>query len=233
MFETLRGHQDLFASGGASSIEPAHSLESFRLAIRLGATGLQGDLWVTSDGVAVFNTEGQSRSGFRRRPLNTVRSSELRAPAVSVSQFFEEFADQVDVMVAVRDPEAFEPLFEAVTTAHARARLWVMHTDVAVLGAWRERLPEAKLIHTSRTSELKRGLEQHAAVLRAAHVDGLSLGFDEWTAGHVAVMHRFSRLAIASGPQHERQISELLSMGMDAVASNQVERMVDSKRALD
>ena len=47
-----------FAHRGARAHAPENTLEAFRLALRLGATGLESDVWLTADGVAVLDHDG-------------------------------------------------------------------------------------------------------------------------------------------------------------------------------
>ena len=49
-----------FAHRGARAHAPENTLEAFRLALRLGATGLESDVWLTSDGVPVLDHDGVS-----------------------------------------------------------------------------------------------------------------------------------------------------------------------------
>ena len=39
--------------------------------LRLGATGLESDVWLTADGVPVLDHDGVVRTGLRRRKLST------------------------------------------------------------------------------------------------------------------------------------------------------------------
>ena len=63
-----------FAHRGGRAHAPENTLEAFVLARRLGAPGLESDVWATSDGVAVLDHDGLVRAGPRRR---------RRGPAVS------------------------------------------------------------------------------------------------------------------------------------------------------
>ena len=50
-----------FAHRGARAYAPENTIEAFQLALRLGATGLESDVWVTSDGIAVLDHDGVVR----------------------------------------------------------------------------------------------------------------------------------------------------------------------------
>src|ERR671917_2729199 len=62
-----------FAHRGARAQAPENTLEAFTLALRLGATGLESDVWLTADGEAVLDHDGVVRAGGRRRPVADVR----------------------------------------------------------------------------------------------------------------------------------------------------------------
>ena len=50
-------------------------IESFALALTLGATGLESDVWLTADGIPVLDHDGVVRIGRRRRSVRDVRRS--------------------------------------------------------------------------------------------------------------------------------------------------------------
>ena len=71
-----------FAHRGASAHARPNTLEAFRLGLRLGATGLESDVWLTADGIPVLDHDGRVRHGVRRWPIATavsVRQSGQRA----------------------------------------------------------------------------------------------------------------------------------------------------------
>ena len=47
-----------FAHRGARAHAPENTIEAFTLALRLGATGLESDVWSTADGEAVLDHDG-------------------------------------------------------------------------------------------------------------------------------------------------------------------------------
>ena len=68
----------LVAHRGASAYAPENTLEAFVLARRLGATGLESDVWLTADGEPVLDHDGVVRRRFgRSTPITEVRRGEL------------------------------------------------------------------------------------------------------------------------------------------------------------
>ena len=59
-----------FAHRGARAHAPENTLEAFELALRLGASGLESDVWMTADGVAVLDHDGVVKKGLRKRPIS-------------------------------------------------------------------------------------------------------------------------------------------------------------------
>src|SRR5215210_4701976 len=59
--QPLRRPPIAFAHRGARAHAPENTLEAFRLALRLGATGLESDVWLTADGEAVLDHDGVAR----------------------------------------------------------------------------------------------------------------------------------------------------------------------------
>src|SRR6476619_1442690 len=61
-----------FGHRGARAHAQENTLESFALALRLGATGLESDVWLTTDGVPVLDHDGVVRRRMgRSRPIGT------------------------------------------------------------------------------------------------------------------------------------------------------------------
>ena len=79
----------LFAHRGARAHAPEYPLEAFTLGLRLGATGLESDVWLTADGVAVLDHDTVDRlaeapvarldpGGPRTRPWHPVLHDRVR-----------------------------------------------------------------------------------------------------------------------------------------------------------
>ena len=65
----LRRPPIAFAHRGARAHAPENTLEAFRRALDLGATGLETDAWLTADGAVVLDHDGVAKRGLRRRPI--------------------------------------------------------------------------------------------------------------------------------------------------------------------
>ena len=70
-----------FGHRGARAHAPENTLAGFELALRLGATGLESDVWITADGIAVLDHDGVvKRSLGRKRPIGEMTRAALPEP---------------------------------------------------------------------------------------------------------------------------------------------------------
>jgi glycerophosphoryl diester phosphodiesterase len=222
----------LFAHRGARAHAPENTLEAFRLAGRLGATGLESDVWRTADGAAVLDHDGVVGGMFRRRRIAEVERAELPEHIPTLQELYEAAGTDLDLSLDVKDADAVDAVLEVAAAAGASARLWLCHPDLDVLESWRDRSAPVRLVHSTRLAQLERGQEHHAARLRELGVDAVNLHHSEWTPGSVALYHRFGRFCLGWDAQQPRVITTLLDMGIDGVFSDHVDRMVDAAARL-
>ena len=91
--------------------------------------------------------------------------------------------------------------------------------------------PQVKLVNSTRLERMKEGPERRAASLRAERIDAVNLHYTDWTAGLVALFHRFERYCLAWDLQYEHVLRATLATGIDGVFSDWVDRMTDALRA--
>jgi glycerophosphoryl diester phosphodiesterase len=219
-----------FAHRGAKAHAPENTLEAFRLALRLGATGLESDVWLTRDGVAVLDHDGVVGGGLRRRSVASVDRAELPDHIPTLAELYEDCGTGFDLSLDVKDDAAFPAIVEVARAAgpSAAPRLWLCHPEADVVAAWRSAAPDVRLVHSTHLRRLKRGPERHAAELLDAGIDVVNLHHSEWTGGLTTLYHRFEVLAFGWDAQHVRILDELLDMGIDAVYSDHTDRMVEA-----
>ena len=82
-------------------------------------------------------------------------------------------------------------------------------------------------MHSQSRSRLEQPLERHAAGLAESKIDAVNLHHSEWTAGLVALFHRFDVKAFAWDCQEIRHLEAMKAMKVDAVYSDHVDRMVN------
>lgn len=218
----------LFAHRGARAHAPENTLEAFELAVRLGATGLETDVWVTLDGVVVLDHDGLVGPRLRRRPIAERPAAELPPSVPTLGELYERVGTDLPLSVDVKDPAAFGPLLDVARAHGAAGQLLLCHEDLEVLADWRDRAPEVTLVHSTFVGHLPAGCERHAADLRSSRVDAVNYHHSEWNPGRIALYRRFGRRVLAWDAQHARVLAQLLAWEVDGLYSDHVDRMVDA-----
>ncbi len=230
---SLREPPILFAHRGARAHAPENTLEAFTLGLRLGATGLESDVWMTADGAAVLDHDGLVRRRLRRTPIRALERSDLPTHVPTLAELYEACGSSFELSIDVKDPEVLDEVLGTARDVGAVERLWLCHPDLDLLESWRDRSEAVHLVHSTRLGALQRTPEHHAARLRETGIDAVNLHHSEWSAGMVALYHRFRRLTLGWDAQHERVLRALLLTGIDGVFSDHVDRMVDVMAQLE
>ncbi len=217
-----------FAHRGARAHAPENTLEAFELAVRLGATGLESDVWVTADGVAVLDHDGVVRTGLRRRAIGDLPRSALPTHIPSLAELYDRCGTALPLSLDVKDAAAFEATLGAARDAGAVEQLWLCHPDWEVVAGWRTADEAVRLVDSTRLAKLKQGPERRAMDLRSAGIDALNMHRSDWTAGLATLVHRFGVECFGWDAQLPRELDQLLAAGVDAVYSDHVDRMVDA-----
>ena len=224
-----------FAHRGARAHAPENTLEAFQLALRLGATGLESDVWLTSDGVAVLDHDGLVRTGIRRRAISGLRRDQLPAHIPSLADLYDACGTAYHLSLDVKDTAAAPEVIAVADEAGGGAvdRLWLCHPDWQQAAAWRRLSKDVKLVDSTRLRRIKEGPERRAANLAEVGVDAINMHATDWTGGLTTLFHRFERLAFGWDAQYDRVLRSLLVMGCDGVYSDHVDRMVDALKEAD
>lgn len=229
---SLRDEPIAFAHRGAKANAPENTIESFRLALRLGANGIESDVWLTADKVPVLDHDGVVRRRGRKVGICDVESGSLPSHVPSVPEFLDACGNEFDFSVDVKDGAAAAPTVAAFAAAGFNpARLWLCHWDLRTVLGFRESLPGVRIVDSTRLARIKEGPERRFAALAAAGVDAVNMHHTDWNGGLGTLAHRFGLLAFAWDAQQTRVLDDLFRMGMDAVYSDHVDRMVDSYAA--
>lgn len=217
-----------FAHRGARAHATENTLDAFRLALRLGATGLESDVWLTSDGLPVLDHDGVVRAGLRKRRFTSVKRENLPEHVLTLPELYAACGTDFELSLDVKDPEAAAPVVVAARDVGAEHRLWLCSPDWHTAAGWRELSATVRLVDSTRRRFMKEGVERRAATLADAGVDAVNLHHSDWTTGFVTLFHRFEVHTMAWDCQHPHVLLEVLRMGIDAVFSDHVDRMVDA-----
>jgi glycerophosphoryl diester phosphodiesterase len=216
-----------FAHRGASADAPENTLPAFRLALELGARGLESDARLTADGEVVLVHGAVARQGWRRLRVAQTSAADLaRLDVPRLDELYEAVGSDYELSLDVYDPAAGRRLLEVAGTADAMGRLWLCSSRLEVLTALGERAPSAHLVHSVRRRNIDVPLERHAARLADLGIEVINMHRSDWTTGLVGLFHRFELRAFAWDVQEARHLRELLGMGIDGLYSDHVARMV-------
>lgn len=225
---SLRTEPIAFAHRGARAHAPENTIESFSLALRLGANGLETDVWVTADGEVVLDHDGVVRRFARNRPISEVTLSQLPSHIPTLQTFFEKCGTSFDFSIDIKDVAAFEKTVRIATeSGFDLSRLWLCHHKLEVTLQARAQFPDVRLVDSSRLHRIKEGAERRAATLAEHGVDCLNMHFSDWTGGLTTLVHKFGLLAFGWDAQYDYVITDGLRMGLDAVFSDHVDTMVE------
>lgn len=222
----------LFAHRGASAHAPENTVEAFRLALRLGATGLETDCWLTKDEQLVLDHDGLVRGKLldRLRPKKIAQclASELPRTIPHFGDLLNIGEPDVPISIDICDPAAMR-LINDVAKARTSAReIYICHPNLDLLASWKSDYPKFKYVNSIRLHKISEGPERRCANIARLGVDVLNMHHTDWNGGLVALAHRFNIGAFSWDLQHIEQIQSALLMGVDAIYSDWPDRMVDA-----
>jgi glycerophosphoryl diester phosphodiesterase len=221
-----------FGHRGARAHAPENTLPSFELALRLGATGLESDVWLTSDGVPVLDHDGVVKKGFgRAKPIATVRRDDLPEHIPTLGELLERCPHDCALSLDLKSDDIGQRVIDVTRDVRPTMveNLWLCSPT------WQSLLPlrgqGAKLVDSTRLARIKEGPERRAATLANEGIECINMHHSDWNGGLVALFHRFGRVAFGWDMQQADVMRPALRMGLDGIYSDWVDRMIDSFRA--
>jgi glycerophosphoryl diester phosphodiesterase len=221
-----------FGHRGARAHAPENTLAGFELALKLGATGLESDVWVTADGIPVLDHDGVVRRSLgRTRQIGEVSRAALPSHIPALTQLIERCGTNYHLSLDLKDATAGQTVIDVVSEIAPSMveRLWLCvpqwETTLALRGQG------AKLVDSTRLSRMKEGPERRAATLREHGIDAVNLHHTDWNGGLVTLFHRFERATFGWDMQEPHILQAGFRMGLDGVYSDWVDRMIDMYRA--
>lgn len=226
----LRQPPIAFAHRGARAHAPENTMEAFRLALRLGATGLESDAWITADGEVVLDHDGAVRRGWRKRALADLSRRELPDHIPTLAELYDDLGTGFELSLDVKDADAAPAILAIAREAgtDAVARLWLCHPSWTLVADWRSLSDDVRLVDSTRLARISEGPERRVANLADVGIDALNLHWTDWSAGLTTLVHKFHRYALGWDAQHDRALHRLLRMGIDGLYSDHVDRMVEA-----
>ncbi len=222
----------LFAHRGASAYSPENTLESFALALKLGATGLESDIWATRDGVLVLDHDGVVKSRLRSKPIAEFDRSALPSHIPSLEQLLQHCGTQYQLSLDIKDPVVFETIEQTVANIDESMleRMWLCHPSSEMLLSKRDSILNCKLVDSTRLAKIKEGPERRAANLASSGIEACNMHHTDWNGGLVALFHRFNIVTFGWDMQHESVLENAIRMGLDGVFSDWPDRMIEASK---
>jgi len=225
---SLIGDPIAFAHRGAKAHAPENTLEAFSLALRLGANGLETDIWRTADGHVVLDHDGVVKRWGRSRPISEVPLASLPSHIPTLERFYEAMGTDFHFSIDVKDEQAYESIVRISSEASFNpSRLWLCHHKVEVTVKHRKLYPNVRFVDSTRLSRMKEGAERRCALLAEHGVDALNMHHTDWNGGLVTLAHKFEVFAFGWDMQFDHVMANHMRMGIDAVYSDYVDRLVD------
>jgi len=225
---SLRNKPIGFAHRGARAHAPENTPESFDLAVKLGATGIESDVWLSADGQLMLTHDGHI--GLRRRHIRSLERSALPETMITLPELVDRAPENIELSIDIKDDAAMMPLLDWAKTVDpvTRSRLYLCHHDWRRLAEWRSIDEHVRLVDSTSVKHMTEGPERRAHDLFAAGIDAVNLRQGEWSGGMATLFHRFGRLCFGWDAQHRRILDDLLRMGLDGVYSDHVDTMMEA-----
>lgn len=225
---SLRETPILFAHRGARAHAAENTLDAFALALEMGANGLESDVWLTADSVAVLDHAGSARGRLRRTRVGSVPRERLPPHIPALAEVFAELGTDFHLSLDLKDPASIGAVLDAMGEGgFPPGQAWLCSPSIEVLEACAQRGSGVHLVHSFRRRHLDGSLEKHLAGLVDTGVDTVNLRHDEWSGGDVVLCHRFALNAFGWDLHHPEEIVTGLRMGLDGVYGDRVDLLVE------
>jgi glycerophosphoryl diester phosphodiesterase len=201
---------------------PENTISTFTAALGQGASGLETDAWVTRDGAVVLDHDGLAGSR-PRRPVGQLDRHELSGHVPTLDELYEACGIDFELAVDVKAPGAADAVVSVARRYAAADRIWVVAPTPALVG---------HLDHGHRAVTLRGNVirsKHRATALAAARdagVEAINARWMWWKRAIVDEVHDAGMLAFGYDAQRRSSLDRSLSIGLDAVFSDHVSRML-------
>lgn len=220
-----------FAHRGASAHARENTLDAFALALRLGATGLETDIWMTRDGEVVLDHDGEVKRRLGKSRISQVDRADLPPHIPTLRQLFSQCGNRFELSIDVKDEACFSAIVSvARECGFPVEQLWLCHPHLEVLLRHRDAVGDARLVDSTRLARIKEGFEMRVAKLAREGIHVVNMHHTDWNGGLVTMAHKFGVYAFGWDMQQPPVLANSLRMGLDAVYSDHVDRMMDAYR---
>lgn len=222
---SLRTPPIVFAHRGGRAHGPDNSIETFATALAEGASGLETDVWLSSDGSPMLDHDGVVWNRGVRRPYSSTTRDRIGPDVSTLADLYNACGTDFELSVDLKDPSAAGSVIENARAVGAEDRLWLCHHDWGLLTELRDHTT-AHLVDSTRVRRMKDGPERRAAAMAEGGIDAVNLPAKDWTGGLAALFHRFERLCFGWDVQHTRLATALAGMGLDGLYGDHIDRLL-------
>lgn len=210
-----------FAHRGARAHAPENTLEAFALALEMGAGGLESDVWLSADGVAVLDHDGDVRGV----PIPSLARSELPAEIPSLEDLYRECGTRFELSLDLKHDDAAPEVLRVADAADATEHLWLCHWNWKRLVPLREASPRVRLVDSTSVRHMGTPAVERSERMQKLGIDAVNLRHGEWEPELRDALAARGRLVFAWDLQEVETLRAALAFGVDAVYSDYVDRM--------
>jgi glycerophosphoryl diester phosphodiesterase len=210
-----------FAHRGASAHARENTVAAFRLALAMGAPGIETDVWMTADDVPVLHHD----ASVRRRPIAATPAAQLPSWLPRLADLYETCGTDFDLSLDLKDGRSAHAVVAVAASAgHDLTRVWLCGGVQGPL-SWRTVDPTVRLVagvDPRKAQPWPTVLTQ----LRDGGIDAVNVRRRRWSKALVDSVHDAGMLAFGWDAQWKWRIRALFAMGVDAVYSDHADRLV-------
>ena len=236
----IPGGAILFAHRGASARAPENSLKAFRLAVELGATGLESDVHLSRDGVPILVHDPVEIIAGRQVAIRATDAGELeRLGRPSLRSLYRTVGSGFPLSLDLGDVDAVAAADAVVQAAQgygtdAVEGLLLCHGRLRVLEAIRRRHRDVGLVHSTAPRYLA-AMSIHARRLADLSVVAVNLHWSDWAADRVggdaiAAAQEAGLRAFAWDTQTVEIAARMLDQNIDAIYADDPFVLVEAAR---
>jgi len=122
--------QITFAHRGARAHLQENTIAAFELALRLGATGLESDTWITRDGVAVLDHDGIVKSRLRSKSISDFNRTELPDWIPSLADLYQRCGTDAHLSLDIKDVNSMDDVVHTMFTRGNPNKTWLCHVNM-------------------------------------------------------------------------------------------------------
>ncbi len=192
-----------------------------------GTDGWASPTWSTTDDQVMLHPTSMFGQGLRRRRLEKLSSEQIDETIPRLTDVLDDGTGPAHLLLTVDGAEAMERVASTLRSAdpNTAPNVWIASADMELLSLYRTRT-SACLVDWGTTVSPDGGLERRAATLHGDGIDAVALPHKEWSAGSIALCHRFGLLAYGWGCEYEREMASLVDNGIDAIQTSFPDRLV-------